>query len=475
MSVASPTSQQTGATAQLVGFVCRPDRRAEPAARAALRGLVAGTVGVAVAGLATPAALLVRDWVEDQTPPGALRAAGTAAVWGTGDRFGPADAALVNGTAAHALDWDDAAPSMAMHPAAVLLPTLFALAARRPVTGSELVTAYSVGSAVFRAVSETLPHAVHYGRGWHNTSTTGRLAATAAAGRLLGLDREATAHALGIAASQAAGSLANFGTMTKPMHAGLASRDAVMAVGLAARGFTAHPAQLEARGGFLDLFGEPDPERTRVLHERLEHWATAWVHDYAIKAYPSCFATQRAIDAGISLRGELGEDLCRGAAAGTGRVVRVEVTLEHGGTRPLRDTAPGNGLEAKFSLEYTLAVALLTGDVRLADFTDEALHRPGVADLMARIELTERPPAAEPGHTVVRLHTDDGRILVRDVHHSRGDAHRPLSPAELAGKFQQCAGQGPASRSWFDALYAVPDADDPQDLQTLLTGPPQRG
>src|SRR5690606_1564557 len=112
VSVASPTSQQTGATAQLVGFVCRPDRRAEPAARAALRGLVADTVGVAVAGLATPAALLVRDWVEDQTPPGALRAAGTAAVWGTGDRFGPADAALVNGTAAPALDADDAAPSM---------------------------------------------------------------------------------------------------------------------------------------------------------------------------------------------------------------------------------------------------------------------------------------------------------------------------------------------------------------------------
>lgn len=466
MSVSSPASQRTGATAHLVGFVCHRDHRAEPAARAALRGLVADTVGVAVAGLTTPAAVLVRDWVEDQSPSGALASDGTAAVWGSGDRFGPADAALVNGTAAHALDWDDAAPSMAMHPAAVLLPTLFALAARRPVTGGDLVAAYSVGSAVFRAVSEVLPHAVHYGRGWHNTSTTGRLAATAAACRLLGLDTGATAHALGIAASQAAGSLANFGTMTKPMHAGLASRDAVMAVGLAARGFTAHPAQLEARGGFLDLFGDHDPRRTAILGERLEHWVTGWTDDYAIKAYPSCFATQRAIDAGISLREELG--------AGPGRIARVEVTLEHGGTRPLRDTGPGNGLEAKFSLEYTLAVALLTGDVRLADFADEALRRPGVAELMARIELTERPPAAEPGHTVVRLHTDDGRVLVRDVHHSRGDSHRPLSPAELAAKFHQCAGHGPAARSWFDALHAVPDADEPRDLQTLLAGPPAR-
>ncbi|WP_050793749.1 MmgE/PrpD family protein [Streptomyces viridosporus] len=466
MSVAPPTPQQAGATAQLVGFVCHRDHRAEPAPRAALRGLVVDTVGVAVAGLTTPAAVLVRDWVEDQSPSGASAPDGTAAVWGTAGRLGPADAALVNGTAAHALDWDDAAPSMAMHPAAVLLPTLFALAARRPVTGAGLVAAYSVGSAVFRAVSEVLPHAVHYGRGWHNTSTTGRLAATAAACRLLGLDTGATAHALGIAASQAAGSLANFGTMTKPMHAGLASRDAVMAVGLATRGFTAHPAQLEARGGFLDLFGDHDPGRTALLGERLEHWVTGWTDDYALKAYPSCFATQRAIDAGISLREELGAD--------PGRIARVEVTLEHGGTRPLRDTGPGNGLEAKFSLEYTLAVALLTGDVRLADFTDEALRRPGVAELMARIELAERPPAAEPGHTVVRLHTDDGRVLVRDVHHSRGDSHRPLSRAELAAKFHQCVGHGPAARSWFEALHAVPDADDPRDLQALLAGPPAR-
>ncbi|MEV7784320.1 MmgE/PrpD family protein [Streptomyces sp. NPDC088106] len=467
MSLAPPTSQQAGATAQLAGFVCDPDRRPEPAPRAALRGLVADTVGVAVAGLTTPAAGLVREWVEDQAPSGAPAPAGAAAVWGTGGRLGPADAALVNGTAAHALDWDDAAPSMAMHPAAVLLPTLFALAARRPVTGGDLVTAYSVGSAVFRAVSEVLPHAVHYGRGWHNTSTTGRLAATAAASRLLGLDRGATAHALGIAASQAAGSLANFGTMTKPMHAGLASRDAVMAVGLATRGFTAHPAQLEARGGFLDLFGDHDPERTASLGTRLEHWTTAWTDDYAIKAYPSCFATQRAIDAGISLREELG--------TGTARIARVEVTLEHGGTRPLRDTRPGNGLEAKFSLEYTLAVALLTGDVRLHDFSGPALERPGVAELMARIDLAERPPADGPGHTVVRLHTDDGRVLVRDVHHSRGDSHRPLSRDELAAKFHQCVGHDPSTaRSWFDALHAVPDAVAPRDLQTLLAGPPVR-
>ncbi|MBM9461201.1 MmgE/PrpD family protein [Nocardioides sp. zg-536] len=467
MSAAPTAPLPATATEQLVAFVCDAAPAPTPATVAALRGLVVDTVAVATAGTRTPAADLLRSWVTEQYPARTADSTGLAAVWGTGTRLGPADAALVNGTAAHALDWDDAAPSMAMHPAAVLLPTLFALSARRPVTGAELVAAYDVGSAVFRAVSEILPHHVHYGRGWHNTSTTGRLAATAAAGRLLGLDRTATRHALGIAASCAAGSLANFGTMTKPMHAGLAARDAVTAVGLAARGFTANPGQLDARGGFLELFGEPSADRTARLGERLEHWRVAWVEDYAIKAYPSCFATQRAIDAGISLREELGADL----GAHGDAVARIEVTLEHRGTRPLRDAPASTGLEAKFSLEYCLAVALVHGDVVLGDFTDAALGRPGLATLAAKVELGERPAADEPGHTVVRLHLTDGRTLERIVHHSRGDSHRPLTTDELAAKFGQCVGDGAPQRAWFEALHGVPDRTTASDLQELLAGP----
>ncbi|GAB2859213.1 MmgE/PrpD family protein [Nocardioides pacificus] len=462
MNAAIPL-QAAGATAQLAAFACRRDRRADPATRAALRDLVVDTVGVAVAGSSTEPVRILRGWLTDESSK-ASHSAG-AAVWGGSVRVGAADAALINGTAAHALDWDDAAPSMAMHPAAVLLPTLFALAAGRRVTGAEVDDAYCVGSATFRAVSEILPHATHYGRGWHNTSTTGRLAATAAGARLLELDENRARHALGIAASHAAGSLANFGTMTKPLHAGTAARDAVTALGLAARGFTANPAQLEARGGFLALFGEPDADpaghRVADLPDRLEHWTTAWLDDYAIKAYPSCFATQRAIDAGISLRDELG--------ATTAGIERIEVTLERGGTRPLRDASPRTGLEAKFSLEYTLARALVDGDVRLSHFEDAALGDPDVASLMTRIALSERPASSDPGHTVVRLHTVDGRQLTRTVHHSRGDSHRPLSTTELRAKFSQCT--GPDSADWFDTLHEIPDLDDPADLQPLLAGP----
>ena len=470
---AAPVTAEMGATAALVAFACDPAPRGTAATRAAVKDLIVDTVGVAAAGGSTPATALLRSWVDEQYPAQATADAalhpGSAALWGESAGRGPADAALINGTAAHALDWDDAAPSMAMHPAAVLLPTLFALTGRHPATGPDLEEAYCVGSAVFRAVSEALPHGVHYGRGWHNTSTTGRLAATAAAARLVGLTPEQTAHALGIAASAAAGSLANFGTMTKPMHAGLTARDAVMAVGLAQRGFTANPAQLESRGGFFDLFGDHDPARTATLSERLTFWATGWVDDYAIKAYPSCFATQRAIDAGFSLRNELG--------AGVSQISRLSVTLEAGGLRPLRDSEPTSGLEAKFSLEYTLSVALLTGNVRLSDFTDEAVADPEVAALMRRVELAERPPSSEPGFTVVNALLDGGRELVRQVHHSRGDSHNPLQRHELADKFLQCVGDQRDEASclaWFDELHALADVEVPQTWQALLAGPPLR-
>lgn len=463
----APTRQETTlATAQIVEFALSADLPRSPSTANALRLLIADTVGVAIAGLATPPGRLMRDWIDAQAPPTGTRDSGQASAWGTDRLLSAPDAALLNGTLAHALDWDDAAPSMAMHPAAVLLPTLFALAGPRRPDFDDLDAAYSVGSAVFRGVSEVLPHAVHYGRGWHNTSTTGRLAATAAGARLVGLDPVQTAHALGIAASHAAGALTNFGTMTKPMHAGAAARDAVTAVGLAARGWTAHPEQLDQPGGFLDLYGDPDAEATSRLGERLRFWATGWTDDYAIKAHPSCFATQRAIDAGYSIRNELLRIWDDPAA----EVAQISVLMEAGGTRPLRKSPPATGLEAKFSLEYTLALALVQGSVRLADFEDHCLERDAVTDLASRITLSERPASDGPSHTEVRLLTRDAQVIERTVHHARGESQNPLSTEALAEKFHQCVGDGDAERVWLTDLmtFASPD------LNALLAGPAPR-
>ncbi|MEW2624106.1 MmgE/PrpD family protein [Streptomyces sp. NPDC048106] len=411
-----------GATEVIARFAVAP-RPTAPANAAAVGRVLQDTAGVAVAGTGTGTGRRLLAWLEGE------RAPGPATVWGTGLALAPSQAALANGTTAHALDWDDAVPSMAMHPGAVLLPALLAQAAAEPgpIPGGRLAAAYDVGSAVFRAVSEALPLTYHYGRGWHNTSTTGRLAATAALARLTGLDVTATRHALGIAASCACGSLANFGSMTKPLHAGLAARDAVTAIGLARRGFTANPEQLEAGRGFFAAYGETTPELLGALGERLAYWETAWVDDWALKRHPSCFATHRAVDAALVLHPRV-----------TGTITRAEVSVPAGSTRPLIDHLPTTGLEGKFSLEYTVARALLDGHLDLADFTEEQVHEERVREVMAVLTVVERGQDEESGpgpHTTVTVELAGGERLVHGVDVTHGDARDPLTDEELDGKF----------------------------------------
>jgi 2-methylcitrate dehydratase PrpD len=355
-----------------------------------------------------------------------------------------------------------------MHPAAVLLPALVARAGQTPVTTDAFVAAYSVGSAVFRAVSEVLPLDVHYGRGWHNTSTTGRLAATAALATLARLDVDTTRHALGAAASMASGSLANFGTMTKPLHAGLAARDAVMAVALAERGFTARPTQLEATGGFFALFGDTDDRTLAELPERLRRWEDAWTDDWAIKRYPSCYGTHRAIDAVLDLRAEFNPDA----------ISSVEVTVHRGGLKPLLSHLPKTGLEGKFSLPYTVARALRTGQVRLSDFTDEAVLDPAMGELVESVVVREgddpeQAGAADP-FTVLTVHTRDGASYTRRVDISRGDSRNPLTAVELEDKaidaFASVGWSAEQSRRLVADVTAMWRAGDLHDLQDVLGG-----
>lgn len=420
------------ATAAIAAFAVRARNRSAGVANteAVLTAMI-DTVAVAIAGMATEPVQTLLAWQDDEPTSGA------ATVWGDCRRLAPSPAALVNGTAAHALDWDDASPSMPMHPAAVLFPALVARACVAPTDAATFVEAYNVGSAVFRAVSEALPLAVHYGRGWHNTSTTGRLAAAAAVARVAGLDELQTRHALGIAASMASGSLANFGTMTKPLHAGLAARDAITAVGLAERGFTAHQAQLEAEGGFFTLYGKTSPDLLADLPARLDFWEREWVTDWAIKRYPSCYGTHRAIDAAIDLR-----PLLRGAEIST-----VRVLVHPTGLRPLIDKLPTTGLEGKFSLEYTVARALTHGQVRLTHFTDEQVADPALRSLVERIQVAEGSDPDRAGSdapfAVVTVQATDGVILTHRVDVSRGDARNPLSAQDVTDKAAEaCAEVG---------------------------------
>lgn len=454
-----------GTTRVLAAFAAAAPGVRAPNAAHVTHALI-DTIGVSIAARDVDGEPFVRAWARPQ------ESMGTSTVWTTGETTSASVAALLNGNASHVLDYDDVSPSMPMHPSAVLMPALLAVAEDRKVSAERFIDAYGLGAAAFRAVAEVLPHQAHYGRGWHTTSTVGRLATVAALVRLVAADEQTARRALGIASSLASGARSNFGSMTKPLHAGVAARDAVMALELAEQGFTANEDELEAAGGFLERFGDevlaPPGDTADTVSERLEYWYPSWPNDWGIKVYPSCYGTHRALDAALSIRARLG----------TRKVVSADVHVHPRGIDPLRSAMATTHLEAKFSLEYTLALALQQGTVGLADFTAEAFAASEAPALAARVTLTEvdepgTGPAAYPdGFAIVHVHLDDGTTEVERVDVTSGDGRHPINTEGLLGKFLDCgrvAGMNSrAARTLFDALLALPEADGFEAITAAL-------
>jgi 2-methylcitrate dehydratase PrpD len=402
------------------------EHEVDPDALPQARRAVIDTVGVAIAARQDPSFTILAGTL-------AGSAVGEATVLPTRERTSAAHAAFLNGTAGHALDYDDVADEIKGHPSVVLVPALLALGEARGASGRRVLEAFAVGFEVSCALAASLPIALHYRQGWHATATVGVLGATAGAARLLGLDVEQTRCALGVAASMAGGSRQNFGTMTKPLHAGLAARDAVLAAQLAAGGFTADPDQLEAPLGFLHLYGvEADPavaldwlSRADVLRSR----------GLNVKKYPCCYNTHRTADAVLDL-------FSKGVQGGDVRSVRV--TIEPGGLEPIIHHRPASGLQGKFSDEYVVAAALLDGEVNLATFTDEAVSRPAHQELLRKVEIVEGetppfgPPTFEGGYAAVELTREDGSVVQERCDIPRGDARSPLDDAGIEAKFRDC-------------------------------------
>lgn len=386
------------------------------------------TVGVALAGREAGATAAVTSFTAAEP------SIGRAVVWGSATTLGASQAALVNGTAAHALDFDDACPSMPLHPSTVLWPAVLAVCDEH-TDPAGVVAAIDVGNAVMRALGEALPMDVHYGRGWHSTATVGRVAAVAALARLGGLSVTTTRHALGAVASMAGGSIANFGTATKPLHAGLAARDAVVAVRLVEAGLSAATDQFEHPKGFLAMFGAPDEQALAALPDRLDHWSRHWTQDWALKRYPCCYGTHRSIDAVLELRSEID----------VREIDSIDVHVHPGSVRPLIDHEPTTGDEAKFSLPFAVAHAARFGVPGVADFTDAAVADPLTRELMRRTTVWPEPAPAGHGelagrpYALVRITTTDGIVREKVVTIARGDSRNPLSDSEVDDKFRSCA------------------------------------
>lgn len=383
------------------------------------RRAVIDTVAVSLAAL------------DDPTVTTALRAlgpgsGGPATVLATGQGGDPGHAALLGGLLGHALDYDDVDDAMIGHPSTVLVPSLLAVAEELDLAGDAVLEAFALGLHVCRDVAGRIGIDEHYAKGWHSTGTVGTIGATAALSRLRKLDVDRTRHALGIAGSLAGGSRQNFGTMTKPLHAGVAASNAVLATRLAAAGFTADLDQLEAPLGFFALHhGGRASEATPA----------AAATGLNVKLYPCCYYIHNAADAMLELvaAGLRAED-----------VESVRVTVQPGGLAPLIHARPTTGLQGKFSLEYAMAAALLDHRLTLRTFTDDQVERPAAQEFLQRVDKTESavPPAggsADGGFAVVEVQLRSGDRLQRRVDRPRGHATRPVTDDELHTKFVDCA------------------------------------
>ncbi len=425
------------------------------AARAAARDAVQDTVGVALAGAGEPAARIV------QRVARADGGAGACSVLGTDLTAGPGYAALANGTAAHALDFDDMCWVSLAHPSAPLVAAGLAAGEAAGASGRALLDAYAVGFEV-EAVLGVVMNPDHYEQGWHCTSTIGTIGAAASAARVMGLDAEAAGRALSIAASEACGLKENFGTMVKPLQGGLAARNGVLAALLARESFTASERAIDGPQGFLVAMRSAGRDPSPALDRLGRRWEIV-EGGITVKLYPSCAATHPTIDTLIDLRREQGID--------PSEVEAVEVDVDPVTPTVLIHDRPATGLEAKFSLHYCAAAALAFGRVGIDTFEEEAMRAPAVARLVPLVTMRaddrlgrESPPLTEAR---VTLRLSGGETLERFVRGARGYPVRPASREELDAKFTACARRAVSPAAAQEALGCLRVLDTAASVRSL--------
>jgi 2-methylcitrate dehydratase PrpD len=400
------------------------------------KAAILDTVGVTLAGAGEPCAQIAAGVL------GLGKSSGECLIFGSGQRATALDAALVNGTAAHALDFDDVSNSLGGHPSAPILPALFALAEvldcpEKPVGGRDFITAYVAGFETETRIARGV-HFHHYKKGWHPTATLGVFGGAAASCHLLGLDRAKTAQALAIAASLASGLKANFGTMTKPLHVGHTARNGLFAAMLARDGFTANDAALEHKQGFLMVFNGAGNFDAEVI---LRDWGEPYDivrPGLGVKQHPCCGSTHPAIDALLLLRAarEIAPE----------RVARIDSWTHPRRLGHTDRPDPQSGLDAKFSVQYCLARALLHGRIRLEHFEGDAFRDPEARALMRRIHAAPHPEMETTGDehlgAEVRITFENGRTIAQRVGAALGRGQdNPLPEEALLGKFADCAGR----------------------------------
>jgi 2-methylcitrate dehydratase PrpD len=409
-------------------------------------------LGLAIAGAQEPAARIAREQCA------LLGGEPQALVLGTAHRLRVTDAALVNGIACHALDFDDTHVPTILHATTPLYAAGTALAELRGTRGIDLLAAHALGYELAARASNAL-YPEHYDAGWHMTGTTGALASAGVAIRLLGLEGVTATHCLSIAATQAAGHREQFGTMTKPFHAGRAAQAGVWAGLLAAGGFTGAPNPLQGRRGMFAVMSSANNPADLV-----EGLGQKWqIFDNGVKPYACGVVIHPAIDAVRDLA------VRRGLSAD--RIDKITLRVHPLVPELTGKTDPRTGLEGKFSVTFACAIALLEGRASEAEFSDAAVARPDVRAVMSRIEVV--PDSAVP-HTQAgaTAFTDDGQTVQTWVDHARGTPGNRLTDDELMEKFHGLAdgvlGHDRAGKL-ADATFSLKEIGDVDAVLALTT------
>lgn len=449
-------------TKEIADWVCTADPLAKGEALRLGRNAMIDIVGCMIAGANDEATLRATTAIGKMGN-------GDAHIVGSGIGLPAPHAALVNGTAAHALDFDDNYHPLSGHATAVLAPAVLALGDEHSATGAAVLDAYIAGLEAISVIG-TGVNLAHYELGWHTTSTIGGMGVAAAAARLCKFDAETTTRAISLAFSMASGSKIQFGTMAKPLHAGIAAMNGLLAARYADARITATPEPLDGMWGFRDLYVGGDGEGYAEGAGRMGDPTALERFGLKVKIHPCCASVHTAVDALIDLMNE--HDLH------VDDIKSVETVVNKVSFDNLMFEDPQNEMEARFSMHYAIAIALLRKRLMLADFESSAIQDPAVRALYPKITMTQtaenKPlPIAvngrEPAETRITLM--NGETLSKFLKHPKGVLQNPLSNTEMWTKFDDCVSdllnpdQATAVRN---GLERFEDIGDIRDFTSLL-------
>jgi 2-methylcitrate dehydratase PrpD len=436
MSSNDSRPQAAGLTRYVAEFVCGtrlqdlPDNVVALGKKSILDGL-----GLALSGGATTLGGMVRRHFADLH-----LGAGPSTVIGSNLKVAPRFAAFANGVGIHADDYDDTQLAVATdrvyglltHPTAPALPAALAVGEQLNASGAAAMLAYHLGVEVECKIAEAI-NPRHYQTGFHATATCGPFAAAAASAKLMGLNAEQTARALSIAGSQSAGLRENFGTMTKPFHAGRASESGVAAAQFASYGWTATDRILEAPRGFFSAAG--GGYDSNAIAGRLGRPWTFAEPGVSIKPHPSGSLTHPGMTEMLRL--------IREHRIEAKDVVRVRVGTNHNMPNALIHHRPRNELQAKFSMEFCMAILLLRGRAGLNEFTDEVVLQPEVQKMIEKVDFVVDQEAEAAGYhkmtTIIAIELANGRKVSGRADFGKGSPAMPMSYDEVAAKFRENA------------------------------------